>query len=52
MILPPLNVKEIFDHAVEIGSPVEREAYLNEACADMLAVRRRSKSSPSVHCHQ
>src|SRR5262249_30248251 len=29
----PLSVREVFDRAVEIEAPVERAAYLDQACA-------------------
>jgi serine/threonine protein kinase len=31
---PPLTAKAVFDHALEISSPAERTAYLEQVCAD------------------
>ena len=39
MSTPAPNVKAVFDRAAEIASPVEREAYLAEACAGRPDVR-------------
>ncbi len=40
MSTPAPSVKAVFDHAAEIESPAEREAYLAEACAGRPDVRR------------
>ena len=37
--LPP--VKSVFDQALEIESPVEREAYLNQVCAEAPDLRQK-----------
>src|SRR5262249_16749235 len=37
----PLRVKAVFDQALEIDSPVEREAYLKRVCADAPDIRRQ-----------
>ena len=31
---PQVNVKAVFDRALEIASPAERAAYLDQACAE------------------
>jgi serine/threonine protein kinase/tetratricopeptide (TPR) repeat protein len=37
----PLNAKAVFDHAHELRSPVERRAYLDQACADAPELREK-----------
>src|SRR5688572_26924847 len=41
MALPALSVKAVFDRALEIETPIEREAFLAEACADAPDVRQK-----------
>src|SRR5262245_43243013 len=36
---PALTAKAVFDHAHEINSPTERQAYLDEACANAPELR-------------
>src|SRR5947208_3486358 len=36
-----LSAKAIFDHALEIPSPTQRQAYLDEACANAPELRQR-----------
>jgi serine/threonine protein kinase/tetratricopeptide (TPR) repeat protein len=38
---PALTAKAVFDHAHEIGSPAERKAYLDEACAGDSELREK-----------
>ena len=37
MTTEQLDVKTIFDHSLEIASPAERLAYLDQVCATVLA---------------
>jgi WD40 repeat protein/serine/threonine protein kinase len=39
-----LTARAIFDHALEIDSPVERKAYLDQACADAPEVKQKVES--------
>src|SRR5205823_5749448 len=41
MELPDRRVKAIFDDALEIGSPGERAAYLDKACAAVPELRQK-----------
>jgi eukaryotic-like serine/threonine-protein kinase len=41
MELPDRRVKAIFDEALEIDSPGERAAYLDQACADVPELRQK-----------
>src|SRR4051812_26598405 len=41
MAAPAPNVKAVFDRALDIAAPAEREAYLAEACAGDPALRRK-----------
>ena len=44
-----LNVKAVFDHALEIESPIERVAYLDEACAGAPEVRQQVAALLKAH---
>jgi serine/threonine protein kinase len=41
MSQPALTAKAVFDHAHEIGSPAERKAYLDQACAGAPELREK-----------
>jgi hypothetical protein len=41
MTKQPLNVKAFFDQALEMPSPAERKAYLDQACAEAPEVRHK-----------
>jgi len=43
------NVKDVFDHAAEIPSPADRDAYLNEACAAFPDLRREVEELLRAH---
>jgi len=38
---PRVNIKAVFDEALEIESPVERSAYLDKACATAPELRQK-----------
>src|SRR5262245_23357997 len=37
----PLRVKTVFDQALELATPAERAAYLEQACADVPVLREK-----------
>jgi serine/threonine protein kinase/tetratricopeptide (TPR) repeat protein len=41
MPAPGITARDVFDHAFEIESPQERQAYLDEVCADAPGIRRQ-----------
>jgi serine/threonine protein kinase/tetratricopeptide (TPR) repeat protein len=46
---PTLTAKQLFDRALDIASPTEREAYLDRACADTPDLREKVKALLRAH---
>ncbi len=44
-----LSVKAVFDHALEIESPAERQAYLDQVCADAPPLRQQVEALLRAH---
>ena len=48
---PQVNLKSIFNHALELGPEVERPRYLDEACGDDDVLRAEVEALLQAHAH-
>ena len=51
MSIESINVRSIFDHALELASESDRKAYLDEACAASPEIRQRVEVLLNAHAN-